>query len=61
MIKVLPQNHLNEFLLIGLLYSNILTKVACRFFKWLYKPTCARSMEVLAEITKKVKDLEDEN
>jgi mannosyltransferase OCH1-like enzyme len=44
-----------------LLYFNIQTKVACRFFKWLDKPTCATGMEVLTEITKNVNELEDEN
>jgi hypothetical protein len=52
---------LGEFLLTDLLYSNIQTKVACRFFRWLDKPTCATGVGVLAEITKKVNDLEDEN
>jgi hypothetical protein len=44
-----------------MLYSNIEKKEACRFFKWLDKPICARGMEVLAELTTKVKNLEDEN
>lgn len=48
-------------LLTGMLYSNIEKKEACRFFKWLNKQTCARDMKVLAELTKKVKNLEDEN
>jgi hypothetical protein len=61
MIEVLPLNYLNGFLLTGLVYSNIQTKATCQFFKWLDKPTCVRGMEVLPEITKKVKDLEDEN
>jgi len=56
-----PLNNLNEFLLTSLLYSNIQTKTACRFFKQLDKPTCARGVEVLAKMTKKVNDLKDEN
>jgi hypothetical protein len=61
MIEVLPLNNLSEFLLIDLQYFNIQTKVACRFSKWLDKPTCAKGVEVLVEMTKKVKDLDDEN
>jgi ABC-type histidine transport system ATPase subunit len=37
------------------------TKSACKFFKWLDKPTCARGVEVLKQIMKKVNDLKDEN
>jgi predicted RNase H-like nuclease (RuvC/YqgF family) len=37
------------------------TKSACKFFKWLDKPTCARGVEVLKQIIKKVNDLKDEN
>jgi uncharacterized coiled-coil DUF342 family protein len=37
------------------------TKSACKFFKWLDKPTCARGLEVLKQIMKKVNDLKDEN
>jgi hypothetical protein len=61
MIEVLPLNNLNEFLLTGMLYSNIQTKAACRFFNWLDKLTCTKGVEVLAEMTKKVNDLEAKN
>jgi hypothetical protein len=61
MIEVLPLDNLSEFLLTALLYFNIQTKAACQFFRWLDKPTCVRSVEVLAEITKKVNDQDDEN
>jgi hypothetical protein len=37
------------------------TKSACKFFKWLDKPTCARGVEVLKQIMEKVNDLKDEN
>jgi predicted nuclease with TOPRIM domain len=37
------------------------TKSTCKFFKWLNKPTCARGVEVLKQIMKKVNDLKDEN
>jgi hypothetical protein len=61
MIEVLPLDNLSVFLLTALIYFNIQTKVACRLFRWLNKPICARGVEVLAEITKKVNNLEDEN
>jgi hypothetical protein len=51
---------LGEFLLIALLYFSIQTKAACRFFRWLDKPTCARGVEVLNEM-KKINFLDDEN
>jgi hypothetical protein len=44
-----------------MLYFNIQTKAACKFFKWLDKPTCARGVEVLHEITKKLNKVEDAN
>jgi hypothetical protein len=37
------------------------TKFACKFFKWLDKPTCAKGVEVLKQIMKNVNDLKDEN
>lgn len=37
------------------------SKTACKFFKLLDKPTCARSVKVLNEITEIVNELEDEN
>jgi DNA-binding transcriptional regulator GbsR (MarR family) len=37
------------------------TKSACKFFKWLDKPTCARGVEVLKQIMKNINDLNDEN
>jgi hypothetical protein len=44
-----------------MLYFNIQRKAACNFFKWLDKPTCARGVEVLNEITKKLTEVEDVN
>jgi septal ring factor EnvC (AmiA/AmiB activator) len=44
-----------------MLYFNIQTKAACKFFKWLDKPTCAKGVEVLNEITKKLNEVEDAN
>jgi hypothetical protein len=44
-----------------MLYFNIQTKAACKFFKWLDRPTCARSVEVLNEITKMLNEVEDAN
>lgn len=37
------------------------TKSACKIFKWPDKPTCARGVEVLKQIMKKVNDSKDEN
>jgi septal ring factor EnvC (AmiA/AmiB activator) len=61
MIEVLPIDNLSELLPTTLLYFNIQTKATYKFFKWMDKPTCARSVEVLHEITKKVNEVEDEN
>lgn len=44
-----------------MLHFNMQTKAACKFFKWLDKPTCARGVEVLDEITKKLNEVEDAN
>jgi len=44
-----------------MLYFNKQTKAGCKFFKWLDKPTCARGVEVLNEITKKLNEVEDAN
>jgi len=44
-----------------MLYTNMQKKEACRFFKWLDKRTCARGIKIFAELTTKVKDLENEN
>jgi hypothetical protein len=44
-----------------MIYSNMQRKESCRFFKWLDKPTCERGMEVLPELLKNVKELENEN
>jgi hypothetical protein len=44
-----------------MLYFNMQTKVACKFFKWLDRPTCARSVEVLNEIIKMLNEVEDAN
>jgi hypothetical protein len=44
-----------------MLYFNMQTKAACKFFKWLDKPTCARGVKVLDEITKKLNKAEDAN
>jgi hypothetical protein len=54
MIEVLPEDNLNEFLLTALLYFNIQTKAACKFFKWMDKPTYARGVEVLHEIQRRL-------
>jgi len=61
MIEVLPIDNLSELLPTTLLYFNIQTKATYKFFKWMDKPSCARSVEVLHEITKKVNEVEDEN
>ncbi|XP_062172018.1 pentatricopeptide repeat-containing protein At5g04780, mitochondrial-like [Alnus glutinosa] len=45
--------------LLGLNYVS--RKVACIFFKWLDKPTCARGVEVLNKIAKKLTEVEDAN
>jgi septal ring factor EnvC (AmiA/AmiB activator) len=53
---------LSEFLLTECYTSTyIQTKAACKFFKCLDKPTCARGVEVLNEITKKLNKVEDAN
>jgi hypothetical protein len=44
-----------------MLYFNIQTKATYKFFKWLDKPTCAKGVEVLNEITKKLNEVEDAN
>jgi len=44
-----------------MLYFNIQRKAACNFFKGLDKPTCAKGVEVLNEITKKLNEVEDAN
>jgi hypothetical protein len=44
-----------------MLHFNIQTKAACKFFKWLDKPTCARGVEVLKKITKKLNEVENAN
>jgi len=44
-----------------MLYFSIQIKATCKFFKWLDKPTCAKGVEVLNEITKKLNEVEDAN
>jgi len=44
-----------------MLYFNIQTKAAWKIFKWLDKPTCARGVEVLNKITKKLNEVDYEN
>jgi hypothetical protein len=44
-----------------LIYFNIQTKAAWKFFKWNDNSTCAKGEKVLKEIIKKVTELEDEN